>query len=617
MKTLAGDELTTMAKRRHTEPTKLAGTLRGDIDWIVMKCLEKDRSRRYDTANGLALDLQRHLANEVVVARPPTAGYLLSKLIRRHKLAFAAAAAVALALVLGIVASLWQARRAQNEAARATAAEKLAGQRLAESEEARAEAEAISKFMSKVFYSPVPGRDGRKVTVVEALANAVKRLEADSSLPPARRARLQETIANTYFEIGLPEESIPLRETTLAYYRATFGPDDPMSLGIQSALVHSYRTAKCTAEAIKLGEDGLARLRRLRGPDGWGTLWHSIKLAEAYDDAGRAQDALALREEIFPRLTRTRGPKDRYTLFAMTGLASSYAAAGRHEEALKLREQVVATRGNNEYPETLWAMGDLASSYWSTGRREEAIALGEKTAALMRKVMEPQHPWTATMESRLAGWKAGRAGKPDSAEALCRAGKFAEAAQATREVIEKRGAELGKDESIERMILAATLLAASDREGYRAACADAARRFRETTEPDHAERVAKICLLTSDSGVDATTLAAFIASAQTVGQPWKQLLNALAEYRLGHWDTAADWAAQTRAYVPPDESATATADAIRAMAEHQRKHPAESKAALEAAKTAIAAHWPVGTDGGWHNWLIADLLAKEAGALLK
>ena len=112
MKTLAAAEMTTAGQRRNTEPAKLAGTLRGDIDWIVMKCLEKDRARRYDTANGLALDLQRHLANEVVVARPPTAGYLLGKLIRRNKVAFAAGAAIAASLVIGIAASVWQAYRA-------------------------------------------------------------------------------------------------------------------------------------------------------------------------------------------------------------------------------------------------------------------------------------------------------------------------------------------------------------------------------------------------------------------------------------------------------------------------------------------------------------------------
>ncbi len=631
VKTLAGNDLTTTAKRRHTEPAKLPGALRGDLDWIVMKCLEKDRQRRYDTANGLALDLRRHLQNEVTTARPPTAGYLLGKLIRRNKFVFAAAAAVTLALVLGIVASLWQAARAQAETRRATAAEKLAGQRLAESEEARAEAEAIAKFMSGVFRSPTAGafsnegeQFSRKLTVLEALANAVKRLETDTTLPPARRARLLEVIAITYFDIGIPEESIPLREKSVAYYRTALGPDSVKTLTSESELTHSYRVSKRTGEAIQIGEDVLTRMRRLLGPDNRSTLWHSVKLGEAYDDAGRTQDALALREEIVPRMNRVFGPEGFITLFGKSGLASSYSRTGRPEEALKLREEIVAAVGNSTFPHALWHRAELANSYWEIGRREEAIALAEKTAALMRQVLDSEHPWTVTVESRLAEWKAGRDGKPnpvvkpDAAAALGRAGKFAEAAEATREVIEKRGAELGKDESIERMILAATLLAAGDREGYRASCATAARRFRETSEPAPAERVAKICLLTPDSGVDAMTLAAFVATGQSVGQPWKQLLNALAEYRLGHWDTSADWAAQVRAFeTPANVSATATAAAILAMAEHQRKHPAEARAALEAAKTVIASHWPAGTDDGWHNWLIADLLAKEAEALLK
>ena len=111
LKTLDGNELTSAAKRRHTDAARLPGALRGDVDWIVMKCLEKDRQRRYDTANGLALDLQRHLKNEVITARPPTTAYLLGKLIRRNKVAFAAGLAIAASLVIGIVASLWQDRK--------------------------------------------------------------------------------------------------------------------------------------------------------------------------------------------------------------------------------------------------------------------------------------------------------------------------------------------------------------------------------------------------------------------------------------------------------------------------------------------------------------------------
>src|ERR1035441_7041480 len=130
LSTLVAAEQTIVAKRRRVEPPKLLGLIRGDLDWIVMKCLEKDRTRRYETANGLAMDLQRHLHDEPVVARPPGAGYRFRKMARRHKLAFAAATAVALALGLGIIGSTWQAVRARR-------AEREQGRLYREAEQAR------------------------------------------------------------------------------------------------------------------------------------------------------------------------------------------------------------------------------------------------------------------------------------------------------------------------------------------------------------------------------------------------------------------------------------------------------------------------------------------------
>jgi eukaryotic-like serine/threonine-protein kinase len=107
-----GEKLTEVANRRQTEPTALSRLLRGDLDWIVMKCLEKDRQRRYETANGLAVDLARHLKSEPVVARPPSNLYRFRRLVRRHKVTFAAASAVATVLVLGVAVSTGQALRA-------------------------------------------------------------------------------------------------------------------------------------------------------------------------------------------------------------------------------------------------------------------------------------------------------------------------------------------------------------------------------------------------------------------------------------------------------------------------------------------------------------------------
>src|SRR2546425_3246454 len=108
LSTMAEGELTITAKRHHTEAPKLISSVRGDLDWIVMKCLEKDRARRYETANGLATDIQRHLNNEPVVACPPSNLYRFQKLVRRNKLAFAAAGGIAAALVIGLAIALWQ-----------------------------------------------------------------------------------------------------------------------------------------------------------------------------------------------------------------------------------------------------------------------------------------------------------------------------------------------------------------------------------------------------------------------------------------------------------------------------------------------------------------------------
>jgi WD40 repeat protein len=124
--TLQIQEQSTTATRHATDSPRLISLLRGDLDWIVMKCLEKDRTRRYETANGLALDVARHLSNEPVVARPPTVVYQLQKAWRRNKVVYTAVIAVVIALLLGTVISVWQAWVANTERERAVQEENKA-----------------------------------------------------------------------------------------------------------------------------------------------------------------------------------------------------------------------------------------------------------------------------------------------------------------------------------------------------------------------------------------------------------------------------------------------------------------------------------------------------------
>ena len=151
--TLEDAELQGMAKRWHAEPPKLISLLKGDLDWIVMKALEKDRSRRYETVNGLARDIERYLNNEPVIARPPSRLYRLRKLVRRNRVVFAAGGAVALALIVGLGTSTWLLFRERALRHRAVAAEQeqarlrgIAERGLATEAELRRQAEGRDKI---------------------------------------------------------------------------------------------------------------------------------------------------------------------------------------------------------------------------------------------------------------------------------------------------------------------------------------------------------------------------------------------------------------------------------------------------------------------------------------
>jgi eukaryotic-like serine/threonine-protein kinase len=415
LSSMTAADLTSVAAHRQSAAPKLVHLVRGDLDWIVMKCLEKDRTRRYDTANGLAADVQRYLKNEPVLASPPSNFYKFQKLVRRNKLAFAGATLMAAVLVAATCISLWQAT--------------LAKRRLVE-------AESISKFLTEVFRSPDPARDSRTITVAEALGAAAKKLDTDLAGQPARQAKLQATLAMTYYTLGLVREAIPLQEKVRDYDQAAFGtehpdtiaamhqlallyqkvgrrdealkmqeqvlalrrkvngPEDPGTLWAMNNLSFSYEDGGRYAEALKLREEALALRRKVNGPEHPDTVWAMNVLAISYDNAGRWKEALNLREEVSALNRKMRGPEHPDTLLALGYLSSSYENLGRLDEALKLRETVVEARrrvSGPEHPDTLCAMHDLASSYDEAGRRDEALKMREEVLALRRKVLGPEH----------------------------------------------------------------------------------------------------------------------------------------------------------------------------------------------------------------------------------
>jgi serine/threonine protein kinase/tetratricopeptide (TPR) repeat protein len=379
----------------------------GDLDWIVMKCLEKDRRRRYDTVNGLAMDLTRYLNNEPVLARPPSAAYRFQKAFERHRVAFLGLASVVVALAVGLGFATWQAVRARR-------AEALAQER-------RADAESISKFLTEVFQSPDPERAGYSFTVAEALGHAAARLETDLAEQPERRVTLQETLGDTYDAIGLHRESIPLRERVLEHHRQAFGPEDERTVQVMANLAHSLRQSHRYEEGMGLWKDVLEIRERVLGAEHPYTLATSEELAAAMSEMGRTDDASARYERVLETRRRLQGPEHQATLRTLGSLAVHYGRAGNAIKELALNEEVLRLRRRTlgpDHPETLTSMANLAATYHQRGRAEEAFGLQTELIAARRKVLGPGHPQTLMAMHYLAYFEQDR--RPEEAVRLHR-----------------------------------------------------------------------------------------------------------------------------------------------------------------------------------------------------
>jgi len=411
----ASQELPSVAAQRQTEPGKLSKLVRGELDWIVMKALEKDRNRRYETANGFAMDMQRFLAGEPVQAVPPSAGYRLRKLARKHRTALTAAAAILLLLATGTAVSTWQAVRAaeaEREAQRAAAAAMEAQQaeaeqrRLAEAnaqkarnEEHRAkqqeaQAKAVLEFLQNDVLSPArpqgqEGGLGRDVTVRRAMEAALPALEKSFKDQPLLEAALRSTLGASFSYLVEATLAIQQLERARKLYAQELGPDHPNTLGIMNQLANSYADAGRMEESLKLREETLAVRKSKLGPDHPDTLRSMNNLAVSYVTAGRMQEALKLHEEVLELRRSKLGPDHPDTLSSMNNLALSYDSLGRHAEALKLHEDALTLKtaklGPN-HPSTLASMNTLA---WLLGQASDVKSRDPARALeLARKVVE-------------------------------------------------------------------------------------------------------------------------------------------------------------------------------------------------------------------------------------
>jgi eukaryotic-like serine/threonine-protein kinase len=403
----AAENLPNIAANRSIEPARLAKLLERELDWVVMKALEKDRIRRYETANGFARDIQRYLADEVVEARPPSRGYRLKKFVKRNKGQVIAASLVFLTLAGGIVGTslgMLAARRAQKaEAAERANAVDQRDKAIASEIKAREEAaksQAINDFLTNDLLTqaePANNAVEDKVTLLQVLDRAAEKVGMRFAGQPELERSLRATIAQTYHGLASWEKSDAQWRAVLDAARQR----DPQSAGAsyaQGQLAHILRhRGRSDAEVLEMAESAAKGLERTLGPDDAHTLAALSNLALAYQAAGKLPEAIALLERVRDAQIAKLGPDDRDTLTTLVNLASAYLSAGRLPEAITLLERVrdaqIAKLGPDDR-DTLATLVNLASAYHRAGRFPEAITLLERVRDAEITKLGPDHPDT-------------------------------------------------------------------------------------------------------------------------------------------------------------------------------------------------------------------------------
>jgi serine/threonine protein kinase/tetratricopeptide (TPR) repeat protein len=442
----SGDALASISARRKTEARQLSRLMRGELDWIVMKALEKDRGRRYETASSFARDVQNYLLGDPVEACPPSASYRLQKFAGKHRKALLVVSALTASLLLGAIVSIWQAIRATQNEARATleanralAAEarsnrerdravkaeaeaKLEGDKAKES---AAEAEAVlGFFQDQVLAVARPegqlGGLGKDVTIRSAIDAAEPKIARAFADQPKLEASIRDVLGQTYGYLGEAKLELRQHERTLELRRSSLGADHRDTLESMNSLANAYRATGRLVDAIRLFEQTVAAMTAKLGPADPATLATQDNLAEAYYSSGQLDRAIGLHERSLAGMIARLGPDHPHTFITQNNLAVAYRAAGKLEQALALYEKTLLAQEPKlgpDHPDTLKTRNNLAVAYEAAGKVDKAIALLEQGLSTATAKLGPDHPSTLKTESNLASSYRG-AGRLDKAIAL-------------------------------------------------------------------------------------------------------------------------------------------------------------------------------------------------------
>jgi serine/threonine protein kinase/tetratricopeptide (TPR) repeat protein len=414
-----GPDSTVAARNRHVEPERLARLLRGDLDWITMKALEKDRTRRYGSASDLASDLARYLRSEPVTAGPPSAIYRLRKFARRHPAGLSAAMMITVLLVAFGVAMALQARR-------------IAAQRDLAARE-RERAEQVSAFLVSLFQASTPDvAKGNIPTARDLLDRGVTRLDSELKDQPLTRATLLHAIGGAYLALGRGDaaarpleaaaalrkdlqgnERADLAETinmlgrvygseakfreALEIRRQVFGPEHlKVAHSLNNMGIIALNRGQM-AEAEKYYRDAVGMAKRVSAPDG-DIAGLQTSLASALSRQGKTAEAIVVQREATATMRRAWGVENTRTLTGMTNLGRMLFFAGEYAEAEAIQKEALAVRRKllgPDHGQVAVASFTLGETLTNAGRLVEAESLLRESAAIHAKESpSAERAWT-------------------------------------------------------------------------------------------------------------------------------------------------------------------------------------------------------------------------------
>ena len=419
-----------------------------DLDWIVMKCLEKDRTRRYETANGIATDINRHLQNEPIAARPPSRSYQFQKLVRRNKLAFVAAGAVVAALVLGLGISTWMFFKEKQARQRAVAAEQAQSRLRQEAEIARAaeaklriraeadeqqakteaaKSEQVAQFLKDMLVGVGPWvAKGRDTTVLrEIVDRTAERVGKDLNNQPEVEWELRNTIGAIYRELSQPEKAEAVLKDAPAAAKRLYGGESLKAAALLHNLALALNDQNKLDKAEPLLREVLAMRRKHLGNEDLLVAMTLHDLANTLHYERKWAEAEVIQREALALVRKVTDTDNTEVAVALDHLAIMLRDQGRLAEAEPLFRESLGmyrkVRGDDN-PAVAEVLGTLASVLRQQGKLAEAEGSYREALPMCRKFFGD--------ESRAVGWAV-----HGFASLLKQQGKLGEAEAAYREAL--------------------------------------------------------------------------------------------------------------------------------------------------------------------------------------